>query len=149
VDIPFPIEGWVTYIHVLDGEFKKAGKTETDESFEGRMRDSYNCLRRPIDMMNRGLLVHVNETLHYVDPMTGRPTHPYEHDFPWKHRVPIAMIAARTVVLWARTHQSRQAMLDEEDELNLRYRGEWAKEGWSRQKSADGALTRTRIQANG
>ena len=38
-------------------------------------------------------------------------------------------------------------MLDEEKELNLRYRGEWAKEGWSRVKSADGRPVRTRIDA--
>ena len=147
VEISLPIEGWVTYIHVLDNEFKKAGKTENDESFAGRMRSSYSCLRKPIDLMNRGALVHVDETLYYVDPQSGRPTQPYDQDFPWKHRVPLALIAGRTIVLWAKAHPTRQAMLDEEDNLNIRYRGEWAKEGWSKQRSPDGRLLRTRLHA--
>ena len=145
VEITQPIEGWVTYIHVLENEFKKAGKTENDQSFAGRMKGSYNSMRTTIDLMNRGLLLHVNETLYHVDSSTGQTTQPYEHDFPAKHRVPLALLARRTVLLWAKQHQSRQAMLDEEKELNLRYRGEWAKEGWSRVKSADGRPVRTRI----
>jgi hypothetical protein len=104
-------------------------------------------MRTTIDLMNRGLLLHVNETLYHVDSSTGQTTQPYEHDFPAKHRVPLALLARRTVLLWAKQHQSRQAMLDEEKELNLRYRGEWAKEGWSRVKSADGRPVRTRIDA--
>jgi hypothetical protein len=147
VEISLPVEGWVTYIHVLENEFKKAGKTENDESFAGRMRGSYNALRTTIHLMNRGLLLHVNETLYHIDSSTGRPTQPYEHDFPWKHRVPLALLAGRTVVLWAKQHQSRQAMLDEEDDVNIRYRGEWAKEGWSKLKSRDGRPVRTRIHA--
>lgn len=82
-----------------------------------------------IDLMKRGVLAHVDETLYYIDPQTGRPGQPYEQDFPWKHRVPLALIAGGTVVLWAKAHPTRLAMLDEEDSLNIRYRGEWAKEG--------------------
>jgi hypothetical protein len=145
VEINFRIEGWVTYDHVLEGDFKKAGKTENDESFAGRMRGSYNCLRKPIVMMKRGELVHVDESLYHVDPSSGLPTQPYEQDFPWKHRVPIALIAGKTVALWARSHHCRQAMLDEEDELNTRYRGEWAKEGWSKVSSPDGRVLRRRL----
>jgi hypothetical protein len=148
VVISVPLKGWVTYVHVLNGEFKKAGKTENDESFAGRMKGSYTCLRKPIDMMNRGVLVHLNETLYYVDAASGSLSRPYEQDFPWKHRVPIALIARSTVALWARSHETRQAMLDEEDRLNLRYRGEWAKEGWSKMKAPDGRLLRTRIEAS-
>jgi hypothetical protein len=147
VEISLHIEGWVTYIHVLDNEFKKAGKTENDESFAKRMRSSYNCLRKPIDLMKRGVLAHVDETLYHVDPQTGLPGRPYEHDFPWKHRVPLALIEGRTIVLWAKSHPTRQAMLDEEDSMNTRYRGEWAKEGWSKQRSSDGRLLRIRFSA--
>jgi hypothetical protein len=72
VEITQPVEGkWVTYIHVLENEFKKAGKTENDRS-AGRLKESYNSMRKTIDLMNQGLLLHVNETLYHVAPRPAR-----------------------------------------------------------------------------
>ncbi len=45
VDVTWPVEGWVTCIHLVNGEFKKAGKTE---NFDERMNGSYDCLRKVI-----------------------------------------------------------------------------------------------------
>ena len=134
VEITRPVDGWVTYVHVLEDEFKKAGKTENDESFAGRMRSSYNALRRTIELMGNNALRHVADVLHRVDAVSGDAIEPYDEDFPWKHRVPIALVDRRTIVLWAKSHLSREAMLLEECKLNRRYRGEWAKEGWTRDR---------------
>jgi hypothetical protein len=134
VVIARPADGWVTYVHVLEDEFKKAGKTDNDESFAGRMRSSYYALRRTIELMNNGMLRYVGDVLYRVDSMTGESMRPYEEDFPWKHRVPVALLEGRLIELWAKSHLSRNAMLLEECKLNRRYRGEWAREGWTRDR---------------
>ena len=63
------------------------------------MKGSYNSMRTTIDLMNLVLLLHVNETLYDVDSSTGQTTQPDQHDFPAKHRVPLALLARRTVLL--------------------------------------------------
>ncbi len=134
VHITRPVDGWVTYVHVLEDEFKKAGKTENDELFAGRMRSSCNALRRTIQLIKDGEVRHVDSELHRVDTLTGEAVGPYDEDFPWKHRVPIALLQlqGKTIALWAKRHDSRESMLLEECRLNRRYRGEWAREGWTK-----------------
>ena len=145
VDVPLNVSGWVTYVHVMDDEFMKCGSIKPSQSLRERMRGSYNCLRKPIDLMNRGLLQYVGETLYVVDPLAGEPREHYREDFPWKHRVPPAMLGGRSVVLWAKAHDNRASMESEETKLNLDYRGEWAKEGWSDLRAPDGRPERRRI----
>jgi len=103
VEITHPIAGWVAYVHLVNGEVKKAGMTGT---FDNRMGGSYNCIRKVI--------------------AKGPP---YLGD-PWKRNGPTTILAGKTVELWAKAEASHQAAKDTEDILNEFYRGEWSKEGW-------------------
>jgi hypothetical protein len=150
VAITVPLQGAVTYIHVLDDVFMKAGKTEPGDSFATRMRSSYNALRRTIQLLHSGAVVYVGDVLYRLDP-SGAPGDRYEEDFPWKHRVPPYLMAGHTVTLWAKRHvdASEQpdpvAMLREETALNCVYRGEWAKEGWATRRGPDRRIVLTRL----
>ena len=106
VDVTWPVEGWVTYIHVVNAEFKKAGKAG---NFDERMNGSYDCLRKVIG--------------------DGPP---YLGD-PWKRRAPFTLLDGQEVELWAKEQPTHAAAKDEEDILNEFYRGEWSKEGWKNQ----------------
>ena len=139
------LQGRVTYVHVMDGEFMKCGQIKPNQKLRNRMRSSYGCLRKPIDLLNRGLLRYVDETLYWTDPAFGNGRSDYDEDFPWKHRVPPAMLKGRSVDLWARLHDSKELMDSEEDTPNTFYRGEWAEEGWSSFRSPDGRPVRHRI----
>ena len=145
VYIPGNLSGWVTYVHVMDDEFMKCGTVKPDQSLMERMNSSYNSLRKPIDLLTRGLLRYFEETLYIVDPDTGGVERYYAQDFPWKHRVPPAMLAGRSVVLWAKLHKDKGSMESEETILNNAYRGEWSKEGWSDLRHPDGKPLRRRI----
>lgn len=113
VDITWPGQEWVTYMHIVNREFKKAGKTGRDpitgkgETFAQRMDGSYDCLRKVID--------------------EGPP---YLGD-PWKRHAPFTILARQEVMLWVKSQPTHQAAKDEEDILNEFYRGEWSKEGWN------------------
>jgi hypothetical protein len=124
VNITRPIDGWVAYVHVADGEIKKAGMTRT---FDRRMGGSYNCLRKVI---------------------AAGP--PYLGD-PWKRNAPTTILAGQTVELWAKAEPSYQAAGDTEDILNEFYRGEWSKEGWksgARRPSWPAELNERRARLN-
>lgn len=109
VDVTWPVEGWVTYIHVVNADFKKAGKSGDGANFDERMNGSYNCLRKVIG--------------------DGPP---YLGD-PWKRWAPFTLLEGQEVELWAKEQPTHQAAKDEEDILNEFYRGEWSKEGWKNQ----------------
>ena len=149
VEVPCDAAGWITYIHRLNGEFKKAGKTGIDETFEQRMNGSYDCLRKPIDLINKGALVWIGESLYEPAGAAGQLPEPYRQDFPWKHRVPVAMLARETVELWFKKNETEEEMLKLEDALNVHYRGEWAKEGWTGQRGARRRWCKHRAGADG
>lgn len=130
VEISWPVEGWVTYIHVANNQFKKAGKTEAGKAFKTRMKSSYTCLRRTIEAITEGSLYYSGESLFHKARALNEPPVPYKQDFPWKHRVPLALMEGQVIELWAKPQPNREDMLLEECRLNNRYRGEWAKEGW-------------------
>ena len=106
VDITRDIPGFALYVIVAAGQFMKAGHTgKGGTRFKIRMESSFNCVRPVI---------------------AAGP--PYRGDFPWKHRVPLALLAGQEVELWV-----KEATADgtEASELNHRYRGEWTREGWA------------------
>jgi hypothetical protein len=106
VDITRDLSGFALYVIVADGEFKKAGHTgKGGTRFKIRMESSFNCVRPVI---------------------AAGP--PYQGDFPWKHRVPLALLAGQEVELWVK---EATADATEAAELNRRYRGEWTREGWT------------------
>lgn len=108
VDIARDIPGFALYVMVVDGQFKKAGHTGKGNAgtrFKIRMESSFSCLRPVI---------------------AAGP--PYQGDFPWKHRVPLTVLAGKEVELWVK---AATADATEASELNRRYRGEWTREGWT------------------
>ncbi len=56
------MDGWVTYIHVANGQFMKAGKTKAGQVT--RMKGSYNCLSEVIEGIAQGSLHYVGESLY-------------------------------------------------------------------------------------
>ena len=101
--------GHVVYIMVVNGEFKKAGHTETPLST--RMRGSFNSLKHK---------------------MTDRADHPRYQEKTFKEHARATIRAGDEIELWAQSFESSEAMAREEDELNTHYCGEWTKEGWKR-----------------
>jgi hypothetical protein len=112
------VPGWVTYIMVVDGEFKKAGKTGDGEStLKGRMSSTFQALRQVI-----------------AGPPANRPparwrSRPLD---PFKQNGPAAILAQQQIELWAKRQPTRERTISEETELNEHYRGEWTKEGWTK-----------------
>lgn len=115
VEVDWDVTGFVVYIMVVDGDFKKAGTTGRRASrFKGRMHSTFSALRQV--MMS--------------DP-------PYLGD-PFKQRAPFTIIANREVELWARQYPSFESMIAKETELNNKYQPEWTKEGRHRAKEVLG-----------
>jgi hypothetical protein len=112
-EITRDVQGYAVYLMVVDREVKKSGHAGKGKAgFKRRLPSEFSCLRKVIA---GGL--------------------PYRGDFPWKHRVPVAMLAGTVVELWVKKHEDVQLMQNEEDELNEYYRGEWAKQGWTKDRT--------------
>lgn len=122
-DIP---SGYVVYLMVVDDDVKKGGKAEDTKSstFKKRMEGEFGSVRQVIS-----------------GPIPGRPLARWRLKLPdpFKKHAPPVLLAGKTVVLFAKAmpseptpEQSRKNMRDEEDRLNIKYRGEWTKEGWTR-----------------
>lgn len=108
VQVDWAASGFVVYLMVVNHEVKKAGTTgRKNSTFEGRMHSTFSALRRVI--------------------IDGPP---YLGD-PFKQYAPAAILAGQEVELWAQelTVDTFEA---KETELNSTYRGEWAKEGWTK-----------------
>lgn len=145
VDTTWTGQGLAVYLMVVDGEVKKAGQTGNGgASFSGRMKQSFSCIRPAISEIKAGRLVRVNEGLCYASRgVPKQPLVPFDEDFPWKHRVPQAMLDRQSVELWVKELAPmpgesdlalRRRIEDEEHNLNEEFRGEWAKEGWTRDR---------------
>ena len=115
-DVP---SGHVVYLMIVDDEVKKAGKAEDTKSstFTARMQSELNTLRQVIS-----------------GPRPGRPPARWRSRRldPFKQHAPTAILKNLEVELWAKEQPTRQNMMDEEDKLNDKYRGEWTKEGWTK-----------------
>ncbi len=111
--------GCVVYLMVIDGEVKKGGKAEDTPSstFKKRMQSEFSVARQVI-----------------AGPLPGRPLpqwrlRPLD---PFKKHAPPALVAGHTVEFWAKPCPNKQAMEIEETKLNMKYRGEWTQEGWTK-----------------
>lgn len=111
--------GYVVYLMLVDDDVKKVGiaKDTSSSTFKRRMQDEFGVVRRVI-----------------LGPIPGRPLpgwrlRPLD---PFKKNAPPCLDAGHTVDLFARAYPSAAVMDSEETRLNLRYRGEWTKEGWAR-----------------
>jgi hypothetical protein len=122
-DLP---SGYVVYLMVVDDDVKKGGKAEDTKSstFKKRMEGEFGAVRQVIS-----------------GPLPGRPAARWRSRTldPFKKHAPPALLAGAIVELFAKaipiaatSEQARKNMLDEEDRLNTKYRGEWTKEGWTR-----------------
>ncbi len=109
VEIDRDFVGFVVYLMVVNGEVMKAGKTET--GFRTRMVSSFNALK---------------------GKMGDKADHPRYQEQTFKEQAQTAIRAGYQVELWARTFDSRQAMLATEQQLNDKYQGLWTKEGKQR-----------------
>jgi hypothetical protein len=108
-EITLDVQGYAVYLMVVDCEVKKAGHAGKGKAgFKRRLPGEFSCLRKVI---------------------AAGP--PYSGDFPWKHRVPLAMLAGTVVELWVKKYDDTQSMRNEEDALNEYYLGEWAAQGWT------------------
>lgn len=115
-DVP---SGNVVYLMIVKGEVKKAGKAEDTRAstFKARMHGEFGAVRQVI-----------------AGPIPGRPLpqwrlRPLD---PFKKYAPRAILEGHEIEWWAKSLPTRQSMLDEEIGLNEKYRGEWTKEGWTR-----------------
>jgi hypothetical protein len=122
-DIPF---GYVVYLMVVEDDVKKGGKAEDTRSstFKKRMEGEFGSVRQVIS-----------------GPIPGRPLARWRLKplDPFKKHAPPVLLAGNAVVLFAKAmpteptpEQARKKMREEEDRLNIKYRGEWTKEGWTR-----------------
>ncbi len=111
--------GNVVYLMIVNDEVKKAGKAEDTKAstFKARMHGEFGASRQVI-----------------AGPIPGRPLpgwrlRPLDS---FKKHAPTATLNGHHVELHAKALPTRQSMLDEETRLNEKYRGEWTKEGWTR-----------------
>jgi len=113
---PVVPSGFVVYLMIVAGDVKKAGKAEDTGSstFRKRMQSEFATLRQVI----RGP--------HPGRQPAGWRSRPLD---PFKQYAPAAILNGSIVELWAKACPTRESMLDEEINLNRRYRGEWTKEG--------------------
>jgi hypothetical protein len=123
VDIP---SDYVVYLMVVDDDVKKGGKAEDTKSstFKKRIEGEFGSVRQVIS-----------------GPIPGRQLARWrlKPPDPFKKHAPPVLLAGNTVELFAKAmptgptpEQARKNMRDEEDRLNIKYRGEWTKEGWTR-----------------
>jgi hypothetical protein len=120
------------YIMTVNNEVMKVGTAGTGKTmFETRMPSEFNCLRQFIDQIRAGHIYRQGECLYYAAPPKEPPIR-FEEDFPWKHRVPLALIKSTTVDLWVRRHDGSTELTVDEKAPNLYFRGEWANEGWEK-----------------
>ena len=111
--------GYVVYLMLIDGDVKKGGiaKDTAGSTFKKRMQSEFAVVRQVI-----------------VGPIPGKPLpgwrlRPLD---PFKKHAPPHFVAGHTVELWAKSCASAELMDSEETRLNSKYRGEWTKEGWTR-----------------
>lgn len=112
--------GYVVYLMLVNSDVKKGGiakDTPGASTFKKRMQSEFTVARQVI-----------------VGPLPGKPLpgwrlRPLD---PFKMHAPPALLAGHTVELWAKSCLTLQSMDSEETRLNLKYRGEWTKEGWTR-----------------
>jgi hypothetical protein len=111
--------GYVVYLMLIDGDVKKDGiaKDTATSTFKKRMRSEFASVRQVI-----------------VGPIPGKPLPGWRQRplDPGKTNAPPALLAGHTVELWAKCYPTPQLMDSEETRLNIKYRGEWTKEGWTR-----------------
>ena len=106
--------GFVVYIMVVNGEFMKAGKTET--RLRTRMVSTFNSLK---------------------NKMGSRADHPRYQEKTFKEHAQATIRANQQVELWAKECPSRQEMMSTETKLNNEYQGLWTKEGHRRSGKAN------------
>jgi hypothetical protein len=111
--------GYVVYLMLIDGDVKKGGiaKDTAASTFKKRMQSEFAVVRQVI-----------------VGPIPGKPLPGWRQRplDPGKKNAPPALLAGHTVELWAKSCPTPQLMDSEETRLNIKYRGEWTKEGWTR-----------------
>jgi len=111
--------GSVVYLMLVDGDVKKGGKAEDTPSstFKKRMQSEFAKARQVI-----------------VGPIPGRPLPGWRsRKFdPFTKYAPPVLVAGHTVELWAKSFPNQSLMKAEETRLNLKYRGEWTEQGWTR-----------------
>jgi hypothetical protein len=112
--------GYVVYLMLIGGDVKKCGiakDTVASSTFKKRMQSEFSVARQVI-----------------LGPLPGKPLpgwrlRPLD---PFKKHAPAALLEGRTIELWAKSCPTAQLMDSEETRLNLKCRGEWTKEGWTR-----------------
>jgi hypothetical protein len=111
--------GYVVYLMLIDGDVKKGGiaKDTGKSTFKKRMQSEFATARRVI-----------------VGPLPGKPlprwrSRPLD---PFKKHAPALLLAGHMVELWAKSCLTVDVMKSEETRLNIKFRGEWTKEGWTR-----------------
>ena len=111
--------GYVVYLMLVEDEVKKVGiaKDTATSTFKKRMQSEFAVVRQVI-----------------VGPIPGKPLPAWRLKplDPGKKHAPPHLVAGKTVKLWAKSYATAQLMDNEETRLNLKYRGEWTKEGWTR-----------------
>lgn len=111
--------GYVVYLMVVDSEVRKGGKAEETRTstFKRRVEDEF----RTVGQVIRG-------------PIPGRPPAAWRTKKldPFKTNAPPVLLGGRRINVYAKPCESRAAMKHEEDRLNDKYRGDWTKEGWTR-----------------
>jgi hypothetical protein len=111
--------GYVVYLMMIDGDVKKGGiaKDGAASTFRKRMQSEFTTARRVI-----------------LGPLPGKPLPKWRLRAldPFKTHAPAALLAGHVIELCAKTCPTRELMENEETRLNLKYRGEWTKEAWTR-----------------
>ena len=112
--------GYVVYLMLIDGDVKKGGiakDTPKASKFKKRMQSKFTTARQVI-----------------VGPIPGKPLPRWrlKSPDPFKKHAPPPLVAGQTVELWAKSCLTEQLMNSKETRLNSKYRGEWTKEGWTR-----------------
>ncbi len=111
--------GYVVYLMLIDGDVKKGGTARDTEAstFKKRMHSEFTTARQVI-----------------VGPIPGKPLPKWRLKplDPFNKHAPPPLVAGRIVELWAKSCATSQLMDSEEARLNSKYRGEWTKEGWTR-----------------
>jgi len=111
--------GYVVYLMLVNSDVKKGGiaKDTGASTFKKRMQSEFTVARQVI-----------------VGPVPGKPIPRWRQRplDPFKKHAPPALLAGHTVELWAKSCPTSQTMDSEETRLNIKYRGEWTKEGWTR-----------------
>ena len=111
--------GYVVYLMLVEEDVKKGGiaKDTAASNFKTRMQSEFSVARQVI-----------------IGPIPGRPLPRWRQrpPDPFKKNAPPYLEQGLAIELWAKSCATPELMHSEETRLNLKYRGEWTKEGWTR-----------------